>query len=154
MSKRAKRIASHPGQLSLFDLLKREVPVSQREQGRMRVRDELRECIIDCIRGCDLSRWEIAGQMSNLLDQEITIHQINAWTAESKEGHRFPAEYLPAFCEAVGCHDPMKLLAEKAGMFLIPGDDALRVEKAREMESMKRSKDRIRRIDAILEASS
>jgi hypothetical protein len=104
----------------------------------------LRECITDCIRACNLSRWEVAGRMSSLMDQEVTIHQLNAWTAESKDGHRFPAEYLPAFCQAVECFEPLKLLAARAGVFVVQGPDALRAEIQKLDEQIKTLQDQKR----------
>ena len=39
-----------------------------------------------------------------------------------------PAEYLPAFCKAVGDNRPVAILGEMVGMFCLPGPDAPRSE--------------------------
>jgi len=120
-----------PNQRSLFDLIAGvtgdEAPAPA-TPGRMNVRDRLRGSLIEAIKTSRLSRWEIAGEMSHLLDQEVSKFQLDSWTAESKDGYRFPAEYLPAFCEAVGCTAPLKLLGQALGVFVMPGEEALRAE--------------------------
>lgn len=66
--------------------------------------------------------------MSDLCGAEITATMLYSWTAESKIQHRFPAIYLPAFCEITGCKEPLKLLGDLIGVFVMPGPDALRAE--------------------------
>ena len=90
------------------------------------------------IKGCSLSRWEIAGKMSHLLGAEVSKFSLDAWTAESKEGHRMPAEYLPAFCQVTGDQGPLRILAEVAGLYALPGPDALRSEIRKLEEDSKR----------------
>lgn len=76
--------------------------------------------------------------MSHLLGCEITKFMLDAWTAESKDGHRFPAEYLPAFCQVTGDREALTALAEAAGLFAMPGPDALRSEIQKLDEEAKR----------------
>jgi len=139
MAKKQKRI-DDPAQRSLFEMLagvtggSDPAPITP---GRMNVRDHLRDSIIEAIKKSRLSRWEIAGEMSHLLDQEVSKYQLDSWTAESKDGYRFPAEYLPAFCEAVGCTAPLKLLGQALGVFVMPGEEALRAEIQKYDENIK-----------------
>lgn len=130
MAKKAKKIDTAPGQLSLLDLLDglRQSERQPSSEGTLNVREHLRAAINEALKGCPLSRWEVAGKMSHLLGIEISKFMLDAWTAESKEGHRFPAEYLPAFCEVTGDRRPLSILASKAGLFALPGPDALRAE--------------------------
>ena len=130
MSKDKKSFA-HPDQYNIFDVLATLQDAAKQppaKDGAYNVSTELRQTISDSIRASRLSRWEIAGRMSALLDAEVTKYQLDSWTAESKESWRFPAEYLPAFCEAVGSHEPLRLLAEKCDVFVLPGAEALRAE--------------------------
>ena len=133
MAIRQKRLDTPmPGQRSLFDYLKdaAQAPavVPRPVTGTLNVQTKLRDALNLAIKGCNLSRWEIAGKMSDLLDCEISKFMIDAWTAESKDGHRFPAEYLPAFCKVTRNREPLSLLAEMAGLFALPGPEALRAE--------------------------
>lgn len=60
-----------------------------------------------------LSRERIIERMNLCLPEElhITKRQLDAWCAESKEYHHFPAIYLPAFIWAVrGVLRPLEVL--------------------------------------------
>ena len=130
MSKRKTKIDKR--QMSLFDVLTR-IQVEAAEEavqdvGVLNIAEELRLSLIKAIRNCRLSRHQIAGEMSHLVGCEVSKTTIDTWTAESKERHRIPAEYLPAFCKATGDLDPIRIMAECGGMFAMPGPEALRAE--------------------------
>lgn len=117
--------------MSLLDLLikaQEEPATDLAREGGANIQERLRVALCAAIKQCPLSRWEIAGQMSHLLGHEISKYSLDAWTAESKDGHRFPAEYLPAFCQVTGDRRPITILAEVGGMFAMPGPQALRAE--------------------------
>ena len=149
MAKRRQKIDNR--QMSLIDYLEqvqtqKRVEREARHVGRLNVRESLRISLVCAIKNCKLSRHQIAGEMSHLLGVEITKTTIDAWTAESKPQHRFPAEYLPAFCRATGCTEPLEVIGEAAGIFALPGPDALRAEiqKYSEQERAARSERRRR----------
>lgn len=129
-----------PGQLSLFDIVKR---ISQGEKnlaskaGSFNVDAQIRALLSDALKKCPLSREVVAGKMSELMGMEITKSQLDSWTAESKENHRFPFAYAPAFCEATGNTDIFRAAVEMIGCYLLKGEDALltelgRIEKQKE----------------------
>ncbi|WP_051554448.1 hypothetical protein [Desulfobulbus elongatus] len=127
--------------MSLLDVLthaQNELDEENGTEGSANIRERLRIAMTDSIKRCSFSRWEIAGKMSHLLGVEVSKYQIDAWTAESKEGHRVPAEYLPAFCIVTGDHGPLRMMAETAGLFALPGPDALRAEIQKLDEETKR----------------
>jgi len=127
MSKRKKKIDRR--QASLFDLLKRcAARGDEAREGELNISNRLRLALVEAIRQCPLSRHQIAGEMSHLLGHEVSKTTIDSWTAESKERHRIPAEYLPAFCKVTGDREPIRLLAEQGDMFAMPGPEALRAE--------------------------
>jgi len=89
----------------------------------------LSEMIDDAIkRGVISSRYTLAGRMSELLGQDITKAQIDAWTAESKERWRFPFEFAAAFEAACDSHRLQQLLARKRGSRILVGREALHAE--------------------------
>lgn len=92
---------------------------------------QFRALVSEAIKGSPLSRYTIAARMSELCGHEITKSMVDSWSAESKENHRFPAIFIPAFCEAVGSRDALTFLCEKAGTFNMKGPDALRAEKVK-----------------------
>lgn len=138
MPKRKNGLGGDPRQMSLLDLLQKaqELDLEPVGEGALDVHTRLCHALANAIRHSGLSRWEIAGRMSHLLGQEITQYMLNGWTAESKEAHRFPAEFLPAFCTVTGSRAPLQVLTEAAGMYCLPGPEALRAEiqKLREEE--------------------
>ncbi len=146
MSKRKKRIDKR--QISLFEVLKKvsEGDSNQVTEGELDIANRLRLNLIQAIKQCSLSRHQIAGEMSHLLGHEVSKTTIDSWTAESKEGNRIPAEYLPAFCRVTGDREPIRLLAERGDMFAMPGPEALRAEiqKFTEQESKARAEKRKR----------
>jgi len=83
-----------------------EVPVPLlATPGALSVAPALRGLLSDLLKRCPMSRFEVAARMSELTGEHISKHQLDAWTAESREGWRFPLEYLPALEEAIHTHD-------------------------------------------------
>lgn len=131
------------GQISLFDII-RQVAEKQKTAalqgdmpGRLNISATLRELVSLALKRTRLSRYEVAAEMSKLLGREITKSQIDSWSAESKENHRFPLAYLNAFMDSAGDKTILRLLCEKAGGYFIEGEDALytelgKIEKAKE----------------------
>ncbi|PKN35618.1 MAG: hypothetical protein CVU61_02010 [Deltaproteobacteria bacterium HGW-Deltaproteobacteria-19] len=129
MSKSKKRIDIH--QLSIFEILESaqsSAPVHNNPPGSLDVDRQFREVVSEALRKCPLSRYQVVARMSELVGQDITKTMLDSWTAESKEGHRFPAVFLPAFCEATGSQEPLRLLGQLVGVFVLPGPEALRAE--------------------------
>jgi len=129
-------------QTTLFDILKnyQEQNSNPKPAGSLHIDRQFREAISDALQKCRLSRYQVAGCMSELTGTDITKTMLDSWTAESKEQHRFPAIYLPAFCEAVGTHEPLKLLGQTVGVFILPGSEALRSEIRRLDEEIERKR--------------
>ena len=128
MTKKKKTFDSH--QVSLFDLIKnfQDEPHSRKPVGSFNIDRSFREAVSEALRRTPLSRYQIAARMSELTDTDITKTMLDSWTAESKVQNRFPAVFLPAFCEAAGCHEPLKMLGSLIGVFVLPGPEALRAE--------------------------
>lgn len=83
------------------------------------------------IKRSGLSRQQIADGMSCLLREKISAHQINSWLAESKAGHRFPAEYLPAFCAVTADLDLVRDAAGLVGARIASREDVVHAELGR-----------------------
>jgi hypothetical protein len=126
----AKSKNSLDNQLSLFDILKnyQEQQSAKKPAGSFNIDTTFREAISEALKRCPRSRWEVAGRMSELTGTDISKSMLDSWTSEAKENHRFPAIFLPAFCEAVGCSEPLKILGRLVGVFVLPGPEALRAE--------------------------
>lgn len=137
------------GQATIFDLLSeiQEQSVIVTSPGSMDIDSRFRAAISEALKACRLSRFGVAARMSELTGTEITKSMLDSWTAESKENHRFPAIYLPAFCEATGNHEPLRMLSSLVGVFILPGPEALRAEIRRiEEEIEKKQHERRKRL--------
>jgi hypothetical protein len=136
MTKKAAK--SDSCQLSLLDLLQRakEIEETPSTQGSLNIEQQLRQAISDGIKSTHLSIHQIAGEMSHLLGETITADMIYSWTAESKVKHQAWGSRIPVFCRVTGCRRPMEIMVQAAGMFCLPGPEALRAEiqKLREVE--------------------
>lgn len=89
---------------------------------------ELRHVLTAAIRRSPHSRGAIAARMSELIGEEITKAQLDAWTAESKTPWRFPFAYAAGFEVACESIDLQELLARKRGSRLLTGPDVLYAE--------------------------
>lgn len=126
---------SDENQISLFSMIeeinprKFAQPDFQTETKPLGLR--IKETVSEAIKGSGLKRYAIAGQMSELLGTEITESILNAYTAESKEGYRMPAEYIPTFCRIVKDYTVMEVLVSASGCRMIKSEDAYYLEMGR-----------------------
>jgi len=136
-------------QLTIFDAILnlQQQDVQSKPTGSFDIDRQFREAISDALKRCPLSRYQVAAKMSELTGCDITKTMLDSWTAESKENHRFPAIYLPAFCEATTQREPLNILARLIGVFVMPGPEALRAEiKKIEEEISRKQQEKKKRI--------
>jgi hypothetical protein len=128
MTKKKKNLDNR--QISLFEVIQRfqNCNASNGQGGSMNIDRVFREAISEALRQSPLSRYQVAARMSELTECDITKTMLDSWTAESKDQHRFPAIFLPAFCEATACNAPLQMLGKLVGVFVLPGPEALRAE--------------------------
>jgi hypothetical protein len=138
--KRIGRPSNEQLALPLFESLAAEDP------GSADISTRLRAAITAAIKRCPLSRWQIAGRMSELLDRETTKAQLDSWTAGSKDGWRFPAEYLVAFCRAVDDYAVLQLIAAACGHTVVHNRDHVRLELGRVLAEEQRLRERKREL--------
>lgn len=89
----------------------------------------LRHLLSDILKSSPKSRVEVAAMMAELTgDPHISVHSLNAWSAESREGHRFPLEYLAAFEVAAETTALTAWVADIRGGKVLMGKEALDAE--------------------------
>ena len=81
--------------------------------GSFRRKESVVEALKTTLKNCQLSRKEIAEEMTRLVTEDITENHIANWAAESKNGWRMPLEYAAAFYLITG--DPGVIRAALAG---------------------------------------
>lgn len=118
MSKlKKRRTAGGLPQLSL--LAPPPVPVSQ--EGRcVHLGLALRATLVEAMRPSRLSRWQIAGKISELLARDVSKAMLDAYCAESHETHRLPAEMLAPFCLVCESDRPLHIIADAMGCVAVP----------------------------------
>ena len=111
----------------LFDMV--VVPVARAPiAGALDVGAQLRGLLSAQMKASILSRHQIAARMGELLGHDVTKHQLDSWTAESRDGWRFPLEYLPALEVALETHEITAWLADVRGARLSIGREALQAQ--------------------------
>jgi hypothetical protein len=110
--------------LDMFNVPVARVPLP----GALNVGLAVRHLLSDLLKDSPHNRFEIAARMSELVGDEITKHQMDSWTAESREAWRFPLEYLPAFEVACETHKITSWLADLRGCKVLVGKEALDAE--------------------------
>ncbi len=149
MTKGKQRIVDER-QMSLLELLTQERAEHQAAApGRMCCSSRLKAAVAAAVKAAPKSREMIADEMCALTGQAVTVNNLNSWLAESHP-HRLPAELLPALCHATGNTYPLQVLAEVAGVFTLPGADALRSEIQKRREQKREIDNEIRRAELLL----
>ena len=91
----------------------------------------VRRLLSEAIKDCPANAHALASRMSELTGAAISEHQLHAWTAPSREGWRFPLEYLPAFETAAETISITTWLAATRGGRFLVGREALNAERGR-----------------------
>ena len=111
----------------------------------------VRSILVDSIRACGKSRIEIADEMSRLLGRKVTERMLNAFTAESKEEHRWPAEFDRAFCAATGDNRLLTCRVEAAGLRVINAEEEKLLDLGREYLRRKRAEKKLAALESDFE---
>ena len=127
--------------MSLFDAIRQEMENARSAPipGSLNIKYQVIAALTDALRHAGKSREQIADEMTVYTGEEITVHMINAWVCQSKENHRFPLEYLPAFRRATDNLEPLNVASRACGAFTLRGPDALRAD-IRKIEEKKQAK--------------
>ena len=134
MGRKRKNETVVPGQLTLFDFVGEIQEKLEKKDdykinpGSMNISVQLRNELSEGLKKSAMSRHQVAAQMSELTGADITKTQLDSWTAESKECYRFPAEYLPAYCQVTGYKQPLRMMAQLIQCYLLESKDALLAE--------------------------
>jgi hypothetical protein len=130
--------------IDMFDIPRAPAPVA----GSLDYSVELAHALSEALKKSPKSRYEIAARMSELVGHEISKATLDAWTAESKTGWRFPFEYAAAFEVASETTCLQELLCRKRGSRILEGEEALQAELGRlecEEQAVKQRRQAIRK---------
>lgn len=117
---------------------------------------ELRAALSQAIAGVNKSREQVAVEMERLLgadpDFPVSKALIDAWTAPTRTGHRFPAAYLIAFIHVTQAHWLLDRIARKCGRVVLTGEAALHAELGKVRADRKRLADEEKALERKLGA--
>jgi len=159
MSKKRRIVDENQG--SLFELIEQINTPAPRKvpSGEFKIVNELRESIREAIKESPLSRHQIAGEMSHLLDDSITKAQIDSWTRDVIQNERgesvtnnrhVPAQYLPALCKVTDSDGPLRILVQKMEYYLMPPKKVLESEIQKVKRRMSDDRKLIGRLETLL----
>lgn len=162
MTKSKTKQSDTTNQLSIFDILQskaREAATHDAKQhaGSMDFRSELCAALAQDIKhahdeqGRELSRYEVAARISHLLNYEVSKSTLDNWTACSHEGRTPDAVEVATFVRATGGERrAIECVSRHAGIFALPGPDALRAEIRKREEIVERERREIQRSKTLL----
>lgn len=107
-------------QLDLFS-----IPIPRTRAGSLRCDNQVAHILSEVLKDSDVSRYEVAARMSELTGKDITKFMLDSWTAEAREGHRFPLEFAAAFEQATNSYALTEMLADLRGCRVLVGKEAL-----------------------------
>ena len=102
---------------------------------------DLRCSLVRAIKDCPLSRYDIACQVSKLTLRDLTKDMLDKYCAESADGHRLPAELVPALCLVTGSYELLRTLAAALNCYVAGPDESKELEMTRlrmEIDKLKR----------------
>lgn len=151
MSKKARQSDSR--QMSLLDILKQveELRDTEPGEGSLNIEESMRIAMKEALRNSPRKIHQVAGEMSHLLGETITAEMIYSWTAESKSLHQIWGSRLPAFCKATGSMKPIEIMNRAAGIFSLPGPEALRAEIQHCLEQERKARAERRKREVVLQ---
>ena len=144
MAKRQPKI--DPRQTSLFETL--SAPL-QEGPASFQIQNQLKNELSAGLKRCRMSRYEVAAKMSEMLGYEITKTMLDAYTAESKESYRFPAEWLAPFCAVTGHYKPLEMINRLARYPIPDAEKLLDLEIKRRREELEGIQNELNDLDRL-----
>jgi len=112
--------------------------------GSFRRTEAVQEAVRMALKGCLLSREEIADEMSRLLGEEVSKNHIANWAAESKNGWRMPLEYAAAFSVITNNNEVTKAAFEGSGINVLDDSEMTFYEIGKAVEEKRESDARLK----------
>ncbi len=95
----------------------------------------LRAALVDTMKPLALSRWQIAGRCSELLGREVSKAMLDAYCAESHEGHRLPADVAVAISVIAGNVQVLDVMAQRARCVIVPLAEVLDTDQTEDLRA-------------------
>lgn len=112
--------------------------------GSFRRSEAVQEAVVAALKGCLLSREEIADEMSRLLGEKVSINHIANWAATSKTSYRIPLEYAAAFCVITNDNRVIKAAFAGSGINVLDDTEMALYEIGKAVEEKRESDARLK----------
>lgn len=116
--------------------------------GALACRVEIAHVMSEALKGHD--RYEVSATMSKLLGHDFSKNILDAYTAESREGHIPPFDIAIAFDMAVGGHALLDLAASKLGARVSVGKEVLHTQLGKLERARDEASKQIKQLKSIL----
>lgn len=122
------------------------VPEAARNDGALASLPRLTaSAVANILKGDSRNRFEVAGAVSALMDEDVSKLMLDAYASEAREAHRISFDRMPAVVAATGRYDVLRRLLATIGCDLLVGEEAF-LARVGDLEARKRG------IDAELKA--
>lgn len=81
-------------------------------------KDAVREALTHALSSCELSREEVASEMTRLTSEAVSVNHIHNWCSGAKREWRFPLEMAAAFCRITGDYGLIEVILEGTNLTL------------------------------------
>lgn len=99
------------------------------------------------------SRYDVAGGMSRLLDEDVSKMMLDAYASEAREGHNISVGRFLTLVSETGRYDVLNALLREIGAAVVVGEEILTVELGHVRRQMKILADReaqLRRVAPVI----
>lgn len=96
--------------------------------------------VAEILKGDPRSRFDIAGAVSKLMDEDVSKLMLDAYASEARDGHRISFDRMLALVAATGRYDVLRAALRRIGADLLVGEEVYLAEIGN-LESQKRAID-------------
>ena len=86
--------------------------------GRLCRKNAVREALTHALSACDLSREDVAAELTRVTGEAISVNHLHNWCSDAKKEWRFPLELATAFCQITGDFGLIAAVLDGTGMGL------------------------------------
>ena len=86
--------------------------------GRLCRKNAVREALTQALLVCDLSREDVAAELTRVTGEAISVNHLHNWCSDAKKEWRFPLELVTAFCQITGDYGLIAAVLDGTGMGL------------------------------------
>lgn len=106
-----------------------EVPASARRDGELAgIERRIASAIALILKDEPRSRYDVAADMSRILDDDVSKMMLDAYASEARDTHNISAGRLLAVVAVTGRYDVLRAILRPIGADLIVGEEILTVE--------------------------